>query len=406
MEEKKEKKKKELNMFLRKYRECSSMTQSMLADEIRNNTGGKVRPTVGVINSIERDHAITDSNLYTYLYKQFFFVDPEKNIDIVELAYRIAESCVEMGKELDYVKLLSCITYNDITYYLKSIYNLSNEELKILESISDVVDVNADQAYSNVVVINDTAIFVYNLYFWHFLISNNVDNDNVVKKEIYTSKDFCKLAEIFGFHEFSTTSVKAKGKIARTIIKRLSIMAHYYDFLDKIDYESYFDFDVLKIFFKTLGNDILNDETYLDDANFNRENLSELISAINSSDLEINVESALECFKRIGRITDYLFSAYSLFQGRFPLPSEKYVNMICEKFKTDQIFNINPNLHSIIDSLLSEFDEIMDNYTESLLDKKTFLRAVQIQWGLFDIYKYYYVIKSKISDLENPPFNF
>lgn len=390
----------ELSNLLKKYRELASLTQSMIADEIYSNCG--IKPTIGVINSIERGGAITNKELCDYLYRQFYFVDPQKNDKFVTLSYNIADYCIKNQVELDYIRLFSCITLSDVRTYIDSFYQIKDEEEDVLMLMSEVVEIKYDQTLMKYLVINDTAIFVYNLCFWYFLLSNNEEVE--MTKDYYSSKDFVKIADAFGFHEFSTTSEKAKGKIAKTIAKRISLFSHYFNLLDKIDFSSYYDDEYYKSFANLLkivsGEDVLLDETTL-----KRQTCDDMVSLIQCSDEDYDEDIVLKIVSNIYKIKDILFSVYSLYQGVLAFPSKKYIKEICDKFETQKIYDFNPKMRDRVDSLVNEFYGIMDDYSEKMagVDEDAILfttvRIFEIQKTLFDVFKYNYVIKSKLDEL-------
>lgn len=395
----------ELYEYIRRYRELSSMTQAMFAEEIYNNTNRKIKPTVGVINGIERGGNITDERLYNYLYKEFLYVDPDKSKRIVNFSYEIADFCVKNERKLDVAKLFSCITLYDIFEYLGSVVGdmeIATDDVKgIFTLLSDVVDVKYDQSGIKSIVINDLAIFVYNLCLWYFLLSNN--EEMIITKEEYSSDEFAKLATAFGFQEFQTTSEKARGKIAKTIGKRFSICNHYYNLIDSINLYSYFNDDLIKHYTAALKKYADNNENLFDALTIKKDVFDGVVSLIQSSgDVEYNEDEALIVLNNMYNIKNLLFSLYSFFQGRFEVPSSEYIKDICEKIEAQDIYSINPNLRNTVDTLVARFHNIIDNYEENFSDTNTAIETVEIQRTLFDIYKYNYIIKNKIEKLAEP----
>ena len=391
----------ELYEYIRKYRELSSMTQTMFAEEIFNNTNGKIKPTVGVVNGIERGGAITDKNLYDYLCKEFLFVDPKKNNMVADLSFEIASYCASHDINLDFTELFSFITLDDIEMYLSSkvedIEAISKNISIVFTLLSDIVDIKLDQGSSNLSVINDTAIFVFNIYFWYFLLTT--DEPERISKEEYSSDEFTEIAKIFGFHEFATTSEKAKGKIAKTIRKRFSIFEHYYKLCEKIDFDSYYDEKVIKPYFASISKLSGELDNVFNETTLGKDMFNNIVSMVISEDKETNdiVVQKLMCLYKIRNL---LFNLYSFFQGRIGIPSLKYVELLRDKFDSCNIFNTNPNLRVTVNSLIDEFRGIMGNPEVYYQTPNLLFKATYIQNTLFDIYKYNYIIKSKIDMLD------
>lgn len=390
-----------LHEYIRRYRELSSMTQSMFAEEICNNTNGKVRPTIGVINGIERGGSITDENLYDYLHKEFLFIDPRKNNMLASISYDLAEHCAGKGIDLDYKKLFSCITLYDIHEYLESVVDdieaISPKNNSVFYLMSDVVDIKCDQSILNSYVINDTAVFVFNLCFWYFLLTTD-DECNIGKDE-YSSEEFAITAETFGFHEFTTTSEKAKGKIARTIGRRLSIHNHYIALTESIDLNSYYDENILKAYAPSIQRLYKDFNDFFNEATIEEDTYNSIISMATDGIKEDN-DDAAGILMNLYRIRNLLFNLYSFFQGRFICPSPKYIKWLCDKFDSENIYDVNPGLHNTINALTNDFNDIMRNHKESLSNPNTALRAITIQNSLFDIYKHHYIIKNKLEVLD------
>lgn len=391
----------ELYEYIRKYRELSSMTQTMFADEIFNNTNGKIKPTVGVVNGIERGGSITDKNLYDYLCKEFLFVDPKKNKMMADLSFDIAAYCASHNINLDFTELFSFVTLDDIKMYLNSkiedIEAINKNSNIVFILLSDIVDIKLDQGSSNSSVINDTAIFVFNIFFWYFLLTT--DEPERISKEEYSSDEFVEIAKIFGFHEFATTSEKAKGKIAKTIRKRFLILEHYSNLCKKIDYDSYYDENIIKSYIVSISKLSEEDDNVFSESTIEKDIFNNIISMVTSEDNEAN-DKVVQKLMQLYIIRNLLFNLYSFFQGRISIPSLKYVELLRDKFDSCNIFDINPNLRVTVNSLIDEFRNIIGNPEEYSQTPSPLFKASYIQNTLFDIYKYNYIIKSKIDMLD------
>ncbi len=392
----------ELYEYIRKYRELSSMTQTMFAEEIFNNTNGKIKPTVGVINGIERGGAITDKNLYDYLCKEFLFVDPKKNKMMADLSFDIAEHCAEHNINLDFTQLFSFVTLYDISNYLNNIIKnldaINKNSSIVFTLLSDIVNIKYEQSSLNSYVINDTAIFVFNIYFWYFLLTTN-EPDRISKEE-YSSEEFAKIAKIFGFHEFTTTSEKAKGKIAKTIYKRLFIYNHFTELCESIDLDSYYDDNVIKLLIESIHETSEEFDNVFSETTIEKDKYNNIVSMITSDGEEENNKVNQKLLDNLYRIRNRLFFLYSFFQGRFSIPSLKYVELLRDKFDCCNIFDINPNLRVTVNSLVDEFHSIIENYEENFKDSSSSVRAIYIQKTLFDIYKHSYIIINKLDMLD------
>lgn len=391
----------ELYEYIRKYRELSSMTQTMFADEIFNNTNGKIKPTVGVVNGIERGGSITDKNLYDYLCKEFLFVDPKKNKMMADLSFDIAAYCASHNINLDFTELFSFVTLDDIKMYLNSkiedIEAINKNSNIVFILLSDIVDIKLDQGSSNSSVINDTAIFVFNIFFWYFLLTT--DEPERISKEEYSSDEFVEIAKIFGFHEFATTSEKAKGKIAKTIRKRFLILEHYSNLCKKIDYDSYYDENIIKSYIVSISKLSEEDDNVFSESTIEKDIFNNIVSMVTSEDNEAN-DKVVQKLMQLYIIRNLLFNLYSFFQGRISIPSLKYVELLRDKFDSCNIFDINPNLRVTVNSLIDEFRNIIGNPEEYSQIPSPLFKASYIQNTLFDIYKYNYIIKSKIDMLD------
>lgn len=391
----------ELYEYIRKYRELSYMTQTMFADEIFNNTNGKIKPTVGVVNGIERGGSITDKNLYDYLCKEFLFVDPKKNKMMADLSFDIAAYCASHNINLDFTELFSFVTLDDIKMYLNSkiedIEAINKNSNIVFILLSDIVDIKLDQGSSNSSVINDTAIFVFNIFFWYFLLTT--DEPERISKEEYSSDEFVEIAKIFGFHEFATTSEKAKGKIAKTIRKRFLILEHYSNLCKKIDYDSYYDENIIKSYIVSISKLSEEDDNVFSESTIEKDIFNNIVSMVTSEDNEAN-DKVVQKLMQLYIIRNLLFNLYSFFQGRISIPSLKYVELLRDKFDSCNIFDINPNLRVTVNSLIDEFRNIIGNPEEYSQTPSPLFKASYIQNTLFDIYKYNYIIKSKIDMLD------
>jgi hypothetical protein len=373
----------------------------MFADEIFNNTNGKIKPTVGVVNGIERGGSITDKNLYDYLCKEFLFVDPKKNKMMADLSFDIAAYCASHNINLDFTELFSFVTLDDIKMYLNSkiedIEAINKNSNIVFILLSDIVDIKLDQGSSNSSVINDTAIFVFNIFFWYFLLTT--DEPERISKEEYSSDEFVEIAKIFGFHEFATTSEKAKGKIAKTIRKRFLILEHYSNLCKKIDYDSYYDENIIKSYIVSISKLSEEDDNVFSESTIEKDIFNNIVLMVTSEDNEAN-DKVVQKLMQLYIIRNLLFNLYSFFQGRISIPSLKYVELLRDKFDSCNIFDINPNLRVTVNSLIDEFRNIIGNPEEYSQTPSPLFKASYIQNTLFDIYKYNYIIKSKIDMLD------
>lgn len=362
------------------------MSQSMFVDELSNITSGELSPSVGVLNGIEHGSSVTDELLSDYLNKRFLYLNKPKNIKIVDLSYKIASYCIDESIELDITRLLGSFTLFDVIDYLANkIPNLDNlffleELIMMLNYSSKTIDISPNQFLFDTIDMNDSAIFCYNLCLWFFLLSYNKDVD--VQKEVYSDPKFVKIAELYGFNQFSKTSTKAKAKIARTIKKRLSLQHHLDDLLDSSDYIlclkegldiGFFDF-------------VISDENLKFENSyslpFDRETLDALLNITkNLISLDRPLEySDFQEIKKIVKITNSLhlifLNYFAFLQGIF-IPSKTYFNKI-----VSQIDIKDNKLSSIIKESVAEFNKIYDNKQFENYD-----RLLSIQMGLFKLLK-------------------
>ena len=62
---------------------------------------------------------------------------------------------------------------------------------------------------------------------------------------------------------------------------------------------------------------------------------------------------------------------------------------------------LNPNLRNVVETFKNKFHHIICNIEKGCSNPEILFELVAIQRTLFDIYKYNYIIKSKIDELNN-----
>lgn len=383
-----------LTELIKKYREAAGLTQNLLAAEICYNTRGEIKPTVGVINGLERSRPESDDKLKCYLQQRFYNLDTKKNSRIVSLSYHIAESCVENGVELDYKRLFFCITLDDVLTYLNEIYELNEEEKETLSCMPETVDFQYDIELG--IVTDDLSIFVFNLCLWYFLLSNKYEPN--ISKDEYSSEQFVKNATLFGFPEFSTTSEKARGKIARTIVTRISILDHFVDLNERLDFASYYSPDLQKQYLK-LCSEAKN--ISLDEKALFFDDIDSITRIVKREATELSEDDVAFIIRNVCNIQSNLLIIYALFQG-FPLiPSKRYVEDLKRKFENQHLYELNPELKEKVETLVENFNEMMENDLGKLSDFESLLKIGGIQFALSSLYKSYYVLKSHLNKVDN-----
>lgn len=401
----------QLHELLKKYREACFLTQAMFSEEISINSDIDDKFSIGVLNGVERGGSITDKRLFYYLNKTFLFIDYEKNEKIVSLSYDIAKYAVENNIEIDIIKVFSFISLYDINEYISKLVEGSNDLEINYKSVyillSESVDIKSPQCYFKNIIMNDTAIFCFSLCSWYFLLSNELEDINIDKKD-YNSEEFIRLAQLFGFSEFTKTSEKARGKIARTIYKKLNLVNNISELYKTINFEEYakeIDNNNLlsyqNVFSKTLNS---SDENPLNVFIFKSKDFDYMKIVANEDDiLKWPPESYPTLVRIIFNANFHLQQIYSFCQGRIFSYSPNYIEYIYNKFITSKLFESNSSLQSEIDDYIkklkkkagSYYNELEDTTEVSCEDCQTMYSYVLQQNRLFDIYKHYYLANPK-----------
>lgn len=377
-----------------KYREASSMSQSMFVDELAFITSGSLAPSVGVLNGIEHGSGITDEHLFDYLSKRFLYLDVRKNKTIVDITYNIATYCSTNLIKLDIPHLLSSFTIYDVIDYLDhKIPNLcdiiTEKEQSFMFFLSKNIDIGINPTHYEFLDMNDSGIFVYNLAFWYFLQSNNKDVQ--VTKDDYSDPNFVVIAELYGFNQFSKTSAKSKSKIARTIAKRYSLYKHFDNLLESSQYYVCFKEFIESGFIDSLKLD--EDSEQISDfiCPFSKETLNDVLSVAKelSSFDKVSKDIDPQLVKKIVKMTSSLHTSFlylfAFLQG-IAFPSKSYLKILVSRFNKK-----DDRLNSIIEKYVSEFNYIYDNKQFDKVDRLFF-----IQKGLFNLIKYSCIIDEEI----------
>lgn len=401
----------QLHELLKRYREASFLSLPLFSKEISINLDIDDNFSIGVLNGIERGGAITDKRLFYYLNKFFLYIDYEKNEKLVTLSYDIAKYAVENGIEIDIIKMFTFVSLHDINEYILRLLE-GNNNLKINYEfiyliLSESVDIKSPQCFFKNIIMNDTAIFCFSLCSWYFLLSNELEDINI-EKEDYNTEEFIRLAQLFGFSEFTKTSEKARGKIARTICKKVNLIYNISELYKTINFEEYANeidnnnlLSYQNVFSKTsnsLDNNPLN--VFI----FKSKDFEYMKIAANEDDIQKWPPESYPTLVRIIFNTNFhLQQIFSFCQGRIFSYSPKYIKYIYNKFITSKLFEIDSNLQSEIDDYIKKLEKKTNSYYNELKETtelsyeecQTMYSLVLQQNRLFDIYKHYFLVNQK-----------
>lgn len=353
------KKSMEINELIKKYREFTGITQGILINEIKNTSG--INLSLGTINGIEHTGSIADKNLDAYFVNRFYLNDIQADKEITDCTYKIALSCVEKDIQIDIEKLFSFTRLEELALFIIQLGIECNNSY--LNNLSDFIEVCEGDNKIFPICLNKTAKYIYYIVYWYILLSHK--EKTILKRENFSNDELCQIAEVFGYKEYATTSGQARGKINKSINKRLSLLQNIIS-IDIINKVSQFN--------------ICN----LDDNLCKKESFKKLINnEINNLTLD-ELEEIIEISERFDII---LQVCYAFCQGIIPFESPEYINsFIRKRFVSVSDSSNYQKLKPLIDGLIFDYNEYFKLYSKT--DDESILKLLfRIRKILFNIYK-------------------
>ncbi len=435
-------------------RELIGSTQEMYATELSKRHGLNV--TLGQINGIENAKSTSDSRLQEALWKDFYFLDLEREKNIVTLAYELISGLTKMNVSIDLEELFFCVTKKDlIDLITKAILEIQSSNVgffrhfmkdekgvrlyledelcgfvdevsiqsdlsKLFKEASNRCDFdeflgelsNRFDLYENFddlskcifFDLNNTAKLIFNLAYFYILLT--------VNKELkYSKKDYLldgfkfediadynvinKLTNIgsyFNIDDFREKSDSAKGKLIKILLEKIAIFNHVYKNPS------------LSIFWESF-HVRSEDKNLIDDSN------SSNGDSLKSADVDGVIKGVIPSFRYL------VLLCFSFYQGKFPIFSEKLVEKLKGKFEIKQYFGsekIKKLVSKTLDEISSESDlesnnKEMINELSSLdicyVNKLQIINLLKFNkyHFLFDLYMKNCSIESLIANYKEKP---
>ena len=353
----------EINQIILKYRNYTGITQGIFIDEIKRNSG--INISLGTLNGIEHTGSVADKTLESYFLNRFYLNEIDLDKEIIDYSHKIASYCVENEKELGIESLFSFTRIEEFALFLEELGEEFINNFIGLHKLPTNIEVSEDFYNKNErkIHLNQTAKYIYYIVYWYILLSHK--EKKVLEKEKCSSEELCQIAEILGYKEYATTSGQSRGKINKSINKRLSLFLHIesFDFLKKVNqfYKKNFDSNLCEeASFKKIADNRFEDLTF--------EEMNDLVEI--ASRLDLNLQ----------------FS-YAYYQGIIVVESLEYVNnFISKKFDSVSDEKIYQNIKPIVDSLISDYNKYYKIYLETR-DLDTMKLLHKIRMTLFNIYR-------------------
>lgn len=349
----------QINDLLKEYRRLTGITQSILIDQIKKDSG--INVSLGTLNGIEHTGSIADYSLETYLYSRFYINDIKSDKEIIGCTYKIASYCVQNNINIDIEKLFSFTRKEELAYYLEKLDNNILEYLYCSSSLSNIIEVSECGNNEKPIYLNQTAKSIYYIVYWYILLSHK--EIEIFKTENISKKELNQIAEVFGYKEYATTSGQARGKINKAINKRLSLILHISSFDAIIKYSNF-------------CTNAINDESN-----------SFLKKILNSNIEELTLNELKKCIELSSNLELILQVCYAFYQGIFFFENLDYVNdFINNKFKYISDSDEYKSLKPITDSLIQDYNEYYELYNKT--KEESILKLLyRIKRTLFNIYK-------------------
>ena len=410
-------------------RELIGSTQEMYATELSKRHGLNV--TLGQINGIENAKSTSDSRLQEALWKDFYFLDLEREKNIVTLAYELISGLTKMNVSIDLEELFFCVTKKDlidlITKAILEIQSsnvgffrhfmkdekgvrsyLEDELVEFLDEVSIVMcnsgkgcGVTSKCIFFNM---NNTAKLIFNLAYFYILLT--ATKELKYSKKDYLSDEFkfediadydvinelTNIGSYFNIDDFREKSDSAKGKLIKILLEKISIFNHVYKNPS------------LSIFWESF-HVRSEDKNLIDDSN------SSNGDSLKFADVDDAIKGIISSFRYL------VLLCFSFYQGKFPIFSEKLVEKLKGKFEIRQYFGsekIKKLVSKTLDEISSESDlesnnKEMINELSSLdtgCDNKllifNFLKFNKYHF-LFDLYMKNCSIESLIANYKEKP---
>ena len=349
----------EINDLIKEYRKLTGITQSILIDQIKKDSG--INVSLGTLNGIEHTGSIADYNLETYLYSRFYINDIKSDKEIIDCTYKIASYCVLNNINIDIEELFSLTRREELAYYLKRLDDNILEYLYCSSSLSDIIEVSACVNKEKTICFNQGAKCIYYIVYWYILLSHK--EIVIFKTENISTEELNQIAEVFGYKEYATTSGQARGKINKAINKRLSLIHHISSFDAIIKSNNFYTYAI-----KNESNNI--------------------IKKILDNDIEgLTLNELKECIEISSKFELILQNCYAFYQGIFFSENLDYVNnFISYKFKQISDSEEYKSFKPIINSLTHDYNEYYELYNKTR-DESISILLYRIKRTLFNIYK-------------------
>ena len=349
----------EINDLIKEYRKLTGITQSILIDQIKKDSG--INVSLGTLNGIEHTGSIADYNLETYLYSRFYINDIKSDKEIIDCTYKIASYCVLNNINIDIEELFSFTRKEELAYYLKRLDDNILEYLYCSSSLSDIIEVSECGNKEKTICFNQGAKCIYYIVYWYILLSHK--EIEIFKTENISTEELNQIAEVFGYKEYATTSGQARGKINKAINKRLSLIHHISSFDAIIKSNNFYTYAI-----KNESN------------NF--------IKKILDNDIEdLTLNELKECIDISSKFEVILQNCYAFYQGIFFSENLDYVNnFISYKFRHISDSEEYKSLKPIINSLTHDYNEYYELYNKTR-DESISILLYRIKRTLFNIYK-------------------
>ena len=410
----------EFDELIKTERELTGVTQSLFSENTNKKYGMYgVNLTPRMINTIEHSGSIFDEKLRNVFLNHFYFIDIEREKQLLSFAYMFADYTTNKKRTgnkkgtsseivVDVKELFSFTRKEELfLFIIDSIEERSNgnilEKMVTKESIQkyieeDLADISDEISlkYVNItnsngwqgLVLNDSAKLVFYIAYYQLLLSHKKKNE---KDKILIKGNDCldpevkeAIAPFTNEDDFDEKTGKVKGKILKSINKRISLFMYIFENGGISDSLSNWQ-DV---------KELLPDDVDIPDFS----QLCEEIKKIDFENIDYNDKTSRWVIEQISElglfsIKDILLQCYSLYQYQYP--SMKLVEDLNKKIKDLKISERTDDARhefSALESVVSDIVKKLRSMYEENKGKFTleqFGEFLTNQRFLFQLYRKY-----------------
>lgn len=413
----------EFDELIRTERELTGVTQSLFAENTNKKYGMYgINLTPRMINTIEHSGSIFDEKLRNVFLNHFYFIDIEREKQLLSFAYMFAdyttnkkrtdnkkdaslENVVDVKKLFSFTRkeelfpfIIDSIEERPTGNILEKMVTKESIQKYIEEDLADISD-EINLKYVNVtnsngwlgLILNDSAKLVFYIAYYQLLLSHKKKDEKdkiLIKGNDCLDPDFKEvIAPFINKDDFDEKTGKVKGKILKSINKRISLFMHIFE--NEGVSSSLLNWkDVVEL--------LPTNDIEIPDFSSLCEEIKK-IKKINFKNIDYNDETSRRIIKQISElglfsIKDILLQCYALYQYQYP--SMKLVEdlnkkiKVCEELDNSryQFSALKSKALEIVKSLKLMYEENRGKFTLELFGQ--FLKKQQLLFQLYRKYEY------------------